>query len=108
MNNLYIAFIVAGFLSSRISDPQMKSYNRFQGLLTKTVPAPARTDEPRNRISRAVRILVQTPRFKTFQFSCVVINVLFLLADHADASENFSMIFDAQNLLFTYTLLGEV
>ena len=63
---------------------------------------------PKNSVSRVFRRLAETKRFKGFSLACVGINVIFMLADHADPDPAFSSLLYAQNLVFFLELVFEV
>jgi len=54
------------------------------------------------------RNLVSNSTFQTFSSTCVAVNVLFNLTDHASASEFYENIVQQQNNVFNYVLFVEV
>ncbi len=63
---------------------------------------------PKNSVSRIFRRLAESKKFKGFSIACVGINVVFMLADHADPDPGFAFLMNAQNLIFFLELVFEV
>lgn len=106
--NLFVGFIIDSFNHSRGASEADITYRRFQRLLVSNGPVKKVVRYPMNKISVRVRNIVDTNWFQTFSSVCVAINVLFMLADHADASESFITFMDRQNDLFFAQLAVEV
>lgn len=47
-------------------------------------------------------------QFKVFSAACVLVNVGFMLSDHANPSAFFTLVMDTQNLIFFLELLAEI
>lgn len=63
--------------------------------------------EPRNIVSVRARQMVETRVFRAFSFLCVIINVGFMLADHADASPGFEKLMVLQSQCFFFEIVLE-
>jgi hypothetical protein len=63
---------------------------------------------PNNKYSDALQRILVSNNFNIFSSACVFVNVGFMLADHADASPQFTELVDMQNLIFFIELWLEV
>ena len=106
--NLFVGFIVDGFNANKGSTQAEIYYNRFLVQLMKHKPKREYFKEPRNGMSSAMRNFVTSDRFTTASATSVMANVVFMLADHADASADFTAMMDVQNTVFYGLLLFEI
>ena len=93
---------------NRGSSPVDLSYNKLLRQIESHTPRQNWFQVPKNSISKVFRRMAETRRFKGFSLACVGINVIFMLADHADPDPAFVTLMNTQNLLFFLELVFEV
>ena len=84
------------------------SYNKLLRQIESHTPRQNWFQVPKNSVSKVFRRMAENSRFKGFSLACVGINVIFMLADHADASPSFTTLMYTQNLIFFMELTFEV
>lgn len=106
--NLFVGFIVDGFNANKGSSEADIQYNRFFRQLQSHRPKYDVFKAPQNKFAAMLRRLVGTKYFQIFSALCVFINVIFMLADHANASDGFVFALTLQNDIFYFELVLEI
>ena len=106
--NLFVGFIVDGFNCNKGSSEAEVYYNRFIRQLKTHKPKYDFFSRPNNILSNLCRRLIGNSYWQGFSSTCVAVNVLFNLTDHANASETYEYVIQTQNDIFNYVLFLEV
>jgi len=108
--NLFVGFIIDGFNANKGSSNEEMIYGRFRRQLYSSRPKYTTFKPPANKYSKAIRRFLESPVFQAFSTACVVTNVMFLLADNADAQPGTHLYFllETQNNAFFIELCAEM
>eukprot|EP00961_Rhodomonas_salina_P276351 3733253-Rhodomonas_salina.2 len=106
--NLFVGFIVDGFNANKGSSEAELQYSRFLRGIKEHRPRHSAFTVPTNPISESLRNFVTSKYFQTFSLVCVMINVVFMLCDHADMTPEFRRLMNLQNDIFLFELCGEM
>ena len=101
-------FICDGFNMYRQTVETDRGFDNFVRHIEAVSLKPPRFAPPPNHLSTRVRNLVGSRAFRGVPMLCVLLNVCFLLADHADATADFDRLMQRQNLAFFTELVVEV
>ena len=85
-----------------------RNYEKFTRYIQAATPNQLPRKLPSYRLSQAARYVAGTTGFKTLSSICVLINICFLLSDHADSSDSYRQMLAIQNLVFFWELVFEV
>lgn len=85
-----------------------RHYENFNRYIQAATPNQLPRKLPSYRLSQAARYVAGTTGFKTLSSICVVINICFLLSDHAYSSDSYRRILAIQNSVFFWVLFVEV
>mmetsp|Transcript_3722 Transcript_3722/g.9015 ORF Transcript_3722/g.9015 Transcript_3722/m.9015 type:complete len:2275 (-) Transcript_3722:103-6927(-) len=106
--NLFVGFIIDGFNANKGSSDADIFYGRFGRQIATYKPKYDRFKPPRNAYSALLRVMILSNRFELFSGSCVVINLCFMLSDHANPQPWFVEMMFIQNTVFFGELCFEV
>ncbi len=85
-----------------------RNYENFTRYIQASTPNQLPRKLPSYRLSQVARYVAGTTGFKTLSSVCVVINICFLLSDHADSSDYYRRMLAIQNSVFFWELVFEV
>ncbi len=85
-----------------------RNYEKFIRYIQAMTPNQVPRKLPSNRLCQVARFVSGTTGFKTISSICVVVNICFLLSDHADSSDSYRRILAIQNSVFFWELVFEV
>jgi len=106
--NLFVGFIVDGFNSSKGEDSEVElEYTRFLRAVREYAPSFDLYRSPQNRYNRALRYITDSSVFVTISMSGVVVSIIFMLADHKNPDPVFAQVFELQNTILFWVLVGE-
>eukprot|EP00960_Hanusia_phi_P035947 752049-Hanusia_phi.AAC.4 len=106
--NLFVGFIIDGFNANKGSSEKDIIFSRFNRQLYMYRPKYFKGHLPQNAVSIQARKLLAHRYFDIVSSLCVLINVTFMLVDHAGASQRFENMIASQNNFFFAVLVLEV
>ena len=107
--NLFTGFVVDGFNANKGATEVEIIFGRYRRQLRDSQPVYDTFTPPQNVVSTLARRVLQAKLFQNFSTLCIVANVGFMLADHADsAGTAFGDLQDLQNYIFFLELVAEM
>ena len=100
-------FIVDGFKMNRGTSEEDLKYDKILRQIQVHSPREIHFREPTNVLSHWARNLLESSPFRVFSTLCILTNVGFMLADHADASSSFEMLMFLQSEAFFFEIVFE-